>query len=396
MSSVSSTNTNSNPLPKQSSILTHVPEQRTNVEASFSHVVMPEANSLSNRYVEQLPSQSSSIPLSAPVFGDLHLSQEEKKVFSPAMPVLFEDDLELPSVMPTMFEAALPEVLPSAEDFRRLPTAQERRESAESKISPPSIEKEKKDQIDYQAKCAELEKQEEHYTAREWSQDIVVKAQASLEPNSLGSWIMVANLSNNLRLRIKALGCNLRDQMIGWDGWQLQILDELEVRENIKRQGGGQCQPRNLMNFLQSKHETLVKYGTFNNGCFSLERGDPDTDWKAKYKALKKQEMERKAIEWSKDVVIKAQASLEPDSLGKWVTVANLTNDLKLRIKALGCSQNGQRIAWDGWHIQIIGLLEVKENIRRQGGGQCQPMNLMNFLKDNYENLLKNGTFNRI
>jgi len=77
--------------------------------------------------------QSSSIPLSVPAFERLNISQEEEQAFTPARPVFFEDDLELPSVMPTMVDMALPEVLPSAEDVRSLPTAQEAREPAESK-----------------------------------------------------------------------------------------------------------------------------------------------------------------------------------------------------------------------------------------------------------------------
>ncbi|MCB1073127.1 MAG: hypothetical protein KDK96_08530, partial [Chlamydiia bacterium] len=134
MASINNTTNSSTPLSQPAPVRTQASEQRTNVEPSFSHVIMPESSSLSNRCVEQLSSQSSSIPLSVPSFGDLRRSQEEEKAFTPARPVFFEDDLELPNAMPTIVDIPLPEVLPSAENFRNPPTVEEKRESTESKI----------------------------------------------------------------------------------------------------------------------------------------------------------------------------------------------------------------------------------------------------------------------
>jgi len=380
MTSISSNMNASIPLAHPVPVRTYAQEQRTGVEPSFSHVVMPETRPLSDRSFEQLSGQSSSIPLTLPVFSGLHITKEEEKAFVSAPPIFFEDDLELPSAMPTRVEIALPGALPSAEAFGSRSSIQEPREP-----------------IDYRAKYAELEKQEAPHIASEWSRAVVIKAQASLESSSLGHWVTVANLTNDLKLRVKALGCSQSNRGISWDGWQLQITKGFDLRENVTRQGGGQCHPENLMRFLQTKHESLMKHGSFDNRGSFLEQADhQDVDWKTKYEALKKQEIERKSIAWSEEVVIKAQASLKPDSLGKWVTVANLTNDLKLRVKALGYSQSNRGISWDGWRIQIIDLSEVKEDITRQGGGQCRPTNLMNFFKDNYETLLNNGTFNQI
>ncbi|MCB1073118.1 MAG: hypothetical protein KDK96_08485 [Chlamydiia bacterium] len=135
MSSVSHTTNSLTPLSQSTSVSTQVPEQRTNIEPSFLHVVMPEAHSLSNRSVEQLPSQSSSISLSVPAFGDLHISQEKEKAFGSAKPVFIEDDLELPSVIPkTMIKTALPVILSSAEPSIGI---LEQIESAESKTQTP-------------------------------------------------------------------------------------------------------------------------------------------------------------------------------------------------------------------------------------------------------------------
>lgn len=102
MASINNTTNNSSPLSQSVPVRMHIPEQRKNLEPLFSHVVMPEANPLSNRSVEKLPGQASSIPISIPSFSDLHRTPEKEKAFTSARAVFFEDDLESPSLMSTI------------------------------------------------------------------------------------------------------------------------------------------------------------------------------------------------------------------------------------------------------------------------------------------------------
>lgn len=123
MFSTTNVNNNSTSLSQTDFIRADVSQQNVNLESSFSHVITPETRSLSNRSVEKLPGQASSIPLSIPSFGNLHRTQEEEKSFVPTRPIFFQDDLELPTAMPTtMLETALPEALPSIDkEIRTLP-----------------------------------------------------------------------------------------------------------------------------------------------------------------------------------------------------------------------------------------------------------------------------------
>ena len=119
MSSITNVNNTSITMSRQNIDKTDLPKHNLNVTASFSHEVMPESKPLSARVVEQLPERSCSIPLSIPAFGDSRISQEEEKTFTTEKPVFVEDDLELPSVMPKMFETALPEVIPSIVELEK-------------------------------------------------------------------------------------------------------------------------------------------------------------------------------------------------------------------------------------------------------------------------------------